>query len=281
MNVQFERVNLSGLMALAGFVVIGCGTNSDAPAETNDPVFLQAVHDETAAQQGGASIARLVDQYLFHPASPEEMASIRTRVRELQGEELEQFYHTVLERSEATEGQRTLIKQSLAHSKATGVSFVDFSDEDVEQILSRASGVPIEEVRGETGDLQKREGEPGRTQRAACPIGYAECSYTTAWNSAVGQTICDPGDNCSPADYWDNVGNSDCELISCDTRLRFPVSSGQYIDGVTTAADCVIGWYGSLAKYSSGGNTFVGYGIAGPAACLFFAANPAAHFYLK
>lgn len=273
--------------ALGVLATAGCSARSDAVDEligntATDSVASQ--QSEAGALQGTTGIAGLADQYLFQPASPEEMTDIRARIRELNGEKLEQFYRAVLDRSEATDEQRSLIEESLVRSKATGVSFLDFAKDDVKQILSKVSGVPVEEIPDDGGDLQGQErmgDEIGRIQQAACSIGYAACAHTSAWNSAVGQTICDPDDNCTPASYWDNVSNSACEFIACDTRLSFPVSTGQYIDGVTTAADCVIQWYGSLAKYSAGGNTFVGYGVAGPTACWFLTSNPAAHFNLK
>jgi hypothetical protein len=59
------------------------------------------------------------------------------------------------------------------------------------------------------------------------------------------------------------------------------IASGAWLDGVTTAADCVIDYYAYINKYSTGGYTYIGYGIGGPAYCFFYPANPAAHFNLK
>jgi hypothetical protein len=233
--------------------------------------------------------AALAEEYVLKAVSKEEALRIQQRVRSLDQETMRLFHRKVLELGSPTPEQRVLAETSLDYALSKGISFIDLRNDDLREVMARTYGVSLDQIPLDLdGGLEHRD-QPGvqtnlkekvaSVQQAACWPWEWSCGSTSAWNSAVGKTIC--SGNCTAGSGWDNTGNSPCEVGGCDTRVWFPRASASFIDGVTAGADCVITWYTSLSKYSASGFTYVGYGVAGPAACAFFPANPAAHFQVR
>lgn len=268
----------------AGSVLLGC-SGGDVQATGAGPSAEQTA-TAAGSELGEVELRELADQYLNQHTDRAGIDAIKQRVRSLSREQARSFGQLVLEMGVADARQRALSEAGLQYAEEKGISFLDLRPRDGREIMAKVTGLPIERVPLDDASAPihapSQPSAPngvGVVQEAVCSFGYAPCSYTTAWSSTVGLTSCSSG--CTPGSGWDNVSNSSCEFYSCDTRIWAPRASAQYIDGATPAADCVISYYGALSKYSSGGFTYVGYGIGGPAYCLFFPTNPAGYYVLK
>lgn len=267
------RVADHRLLALSVLLLSGCSSTDQGAPGGDRSTLAQA----QVISLNEADVAALVEDYLFKRTDDAESRRIHDTVRALDRESAQLFFRIALERGNPTEEQRALAIVAMNYASERGLSMLDLTPEDGREITARFTGLPAEEIPHETSSTEGPE--VGGASRQSCAWYEASCPYTSSWNSSVGLTICDGG--CTVGDYWDNVGNAPCEAVACDTRLRFPRSSASYIDGATSAADCVISYYGALSKYSSGGYTYVGYGTGGPVYCLFFPGNPAGYFTVK
>lgn len=284
--IQWRAIAAVSAALAISSVFIGCsGAGEQTPG--SGPGSGEQTNNATAQDLGEAELRELVDQYLNLHTDRAGIDAVKQRIRSLNRAQARSFGMMVLEMGNADAPQRALSEAALLYAEEKGISFLDLNRRDGREIMARVTGlpigrVPLDEPSSSTPAPSQLPSAPegvGVVREAACSFGYVACSYTTAWNSAVGLTSCSSG--CTPGSGWDNVSNSSCEFYSCDTRIWAPRASAQYIDGATPAADCVITYYGALSKYSSGGYTYVGYGIGGPAYCLFFPTNPAGYYVLK
>ena len=237
-----------------------------------------------------AQTAALVDDYLFKTVSKDEAKEIQQKVRSLDRETMRRFHRMALDRGAPTPEQRKFSEESLRYAETKGTSFLDLQKDDMRHVLATVTGIALEKIPldPETGavgaqpqDVVENGAKVTSVGQAACYPGYSSCGYTTLWSGGAGKTICNGTTSCTPGVGWDYTGNSPCELGGCDTRVWFNRSNALYVDGVTAGANCVISWYGALGRYSSGGWTYIGYGVLGPISCVFFPANPAANFQMK
>lgn len=257
----------------------GCGSPETEGSVAQNDEGLSVPANEVEALDN-ESLQALAKDYLFKVVDEAESLEIRNRIRRLAPESARSFGELVLSYGNATREQRTLSLAGLEYAREKGMSFLDLRPQHGREIMARAKGVALDQISLETNEPSAKPEEPGTKALAGCGIFQSSCSYTTAWNSSVGFTSCANG-GCTVGSYSDYVGNSPCETGGCDTRVRFTRSSGSWVDGTTSAADCVVTYYGSLSKYSSGGYTYIGYGVGGPLYCLFFPGNPAGYFSLK
>lgn len=100
---------------------------------------------------------------------------------------------------------------------------------------------------------------------ALCIFPYVSCSTTSYTATAYGASC---GFNCINGSSYDRVSNETCEIGACDHRIFYPSATRKnVVDGETSAADCVINYYGGIINRWENNYTQLGYGIAGPASC--------------
>jgi hypothetical protein len=260
----------------AGEVTPGKGADvGDSPAPTASLAQSELSDSELLA---------LADKYLNLKTDKAGIAAIDSQIRALSPAQAHKLGKFALDAGHPDEKARALSETALDYAESKGISFLDLTKTDGREIMAKFLGVPVDSVPvDDTGkEVTRLPDAPsgvGVSREAACSIGYVACGWTSAWNSYVTFANCSGG--CTAGTGSDRTGNSACELLDCDYRMWFPRASASTIVGSTSAANCILGWYGALSKYSTGGYTYIGYGIAGPAYCGFYPPNPALYFVLK
>lgn len=249
----------------------GCATPgaSGAPDEADrDPYADDPYTDDDADSAFDPEIEALAADYLFADIDDAASRGITARILNLDFEEQREFREAVIDLQpddSSTDQDAAVARIREIHEAAiaAGVNMFELTSSEFEMFVADTYGFDLVDP---LDPLDVSDGEvPPPT---LCFPGYASCSTSSFPNS-----VSDPG--YCPASYVrptasDRVSNSSCELLACDYRLRYTTSSRKsYAVGATTAADCVMDYYGgSLISSQSGSYQYVLSGVGGPSRCL-------------
>lgn len=284
----------SSLSVLTSCVLLLIGCNSgQSNDEGAEKITLPRLQGDSASYDDDESdfdpeIEALAEDYLFADIDEAESLDVQGRLLSLDLDDQRKFREAVLalqpddpsteEDDEAVE----LIREIHEAAIAEGVNIFELDRSEFERFVADTYGIELvgdSDSEPDSDDDSTSESPDGAPM--ACLPGYASCS-----TSSFPYTVAD-GHAC-PASYVapsasDRVSNSSCELLACDYRLRYTTSSRKSsVYGATTAAQCVLDYYGgSLISSKSSSYQYVLSGVGGPSKCLITTGSSAwAYLYI-
>lgn len=214
-------------------------------------------------QSTNSQFADLAWRYLYEETDDAGSRAILEEVQALSIDETRVFVEEI-KKIEVTPEYTTPQDQWMhEHARDYLLDYMEAEDINASEVTSKDMDIVFEELTAvmpeDIGDVDF-DGQGG-----FCAPGWAICS-TVSFTTTIYGASCASG--CTRATGYDRRSNSACEFGACDYRVEFPTSSmASTVDGTTSAADCVILYYGGFIARSSSGRTQVGYGIAGPTSC--------------
>lgn len=207
----------------------------------------------------------LAHDYVYKTVDQDESLAIRQEINALTGKDADSFHEILKDQAGYTDEEARFFDASYEYTKSLGVGMLDGTVEDLHDVIQLSYGV----------DLDAQD-----PHRAFCLFPKVSCPYVTSWNSSkLTMSTCTSG--CVAGNWSDHVGNEACEVLSCDFRLQFPTTTATTIDGTTSAADCVVNYYGGFIWYVNGSNTYALFGVSGQLACGLLAGLPQNFFQVK